>query len=381
MSIRIGIIGSRGIPNHYGGFERLAEQLSRGLVDRGHEVYVYNSHNHAYRENNWEGVHIIHCYDPEYLIGCSGQFIYDLNCILDARVRKFDILLILGYTSSSVWGRLLPRSSVIIYNMDGLEWQREKYSAKTRKFLLYAEKLAVQFSDFHISDSPIIQAYYLEKYHLTTEYIAYGASLSNNEKKGILDAFGVTPYNYFILIARLEPENNIEAILDGFSMSDTEKQFLIVGNIKNKFGKFLVKKFGGDRRIRFTGALYDDQITHSLRTYSQLYFHGHSSGGTNPSLLEAMASRCLIAAHGNMFNRTVLQDDAFYFSNAEDVKCMITQPAPALLREQMVTRNLEKIRTRYNWGEIIGQYERFMMQCLYIHTHERNILSKAYSCE
>jgi glycosyltransferase involved in cell wall biosynthesis len=136
-----------------------------------------------------------------------------------------------------------------------------------------------------------------------------------------------------------------------------------------------------NKRIHFTGALYDDQKTNSLRAYSHLYFHGHSSGGTNPSLLEAMASRCLIVAHDNMFNKTVLQEDAFYFSTADDIKCMIEQMTPECTREQMVARYLEKIKTRYNWEEIIGQYERFMLQCLYIHSNERNILSKEYSCE
>jgi hypothetical protein len=186
--------------------------------------------------------HACHQLKPQH----SGQFIYDLNCILDARLRKFDIILILGYTSSSVWGRLLPRSSVIIYNMDGLEWQRSKYSKKTKKFLLYAERLAIQFSDFHISDSPIIQSYYQDKYNLTTEYIAYGATLSCSEKKEILDDFGVIPYNYLMLIARLEPENNIEVILDGFHRSGTDKHFLVVGNINTHFGKYLVKHFGNE---------------------------------------------------------------------------------------------------------------------------------------
>ncbi len=381
MSFRIGIIGSRGIPNHYGGFERLAEQLSRGLVDKGHEVFVYNSHNHAYQKNFWEGVHIIHCYDPEYLIGCSGQFIYDLNCILDARTRNFDVILILGYTSSSVWSRLLPRSSVIINNMDGLEWQRSKYSEKTRRFLLYAERLAVQFSDFHISDSPIIQSYYQNKYNLTTEYIAYGAKLFTDEGDQVLNEYGVTPNNYYLLIARIEPENNLEIILDGFSMCNTDKHFLVVGNIKNRFGKYLINKFGGNKCIHFTGAIYNDKITHSLRRYSKIYFHGHSSGGTNPSLLEAMASKCLIVAHDNIFNKAVLKQDAFYFSTAKNIKFMIEQKCPEHIRDQMVSRNLEKIRTSYNWEEIIGQYERFMLQCLYIHSNERNILSKGYSCE
>ncbi len=381
MSIRIGIIGSRGIPNHYGGFERLAEQLSRELVNKGHDVFVYNSHNHPYAGRLWNGVNIIHRFDPEYLIGSGGQFIYDLNCILDARIRKFDIILVLGYTSSSVWGRFLPRNSVIIFNMDGLEWQRSKYSKKTRKFLLYAEKLAVRFSDFHISDSPAIHNYYLERYNLSTEYIAYGSELFTHENEMILNEFGVSPDNYFMLIARIEPENNIELILQGFALSNTGKQLLVVGNVKNNFGKQLVKKFGHDKRIQFTGTLYDDKITHSLRYYSTLYFHGHSSGGTNPSLLEAMASSCLIVAHDNVFNRIVLQEEAFYFSSAVEIKNRIEQNCPVPERNKMISRNLDKIKMNYNWGAITEQYERFMLQCLYLHSNERNILSNEYSCE
>src|SRR5258708_1172732 len=108
MKLRIGILGTRGIPNHYGGFECFAEHLSQGLVKKGNEVFVYNSDNHPNQEKLWNGVHIVHCYDPEYLVGSAGQFIYDLNCIIDARKRNFDIWLFLGYTSSSVWGMLYP---------------------------------------------------------------------------------------------------------------------------------------------------------------------------------------------------------------------------------------------------------------------------------
>jgi glycosyltransferase involved in cell wall biosynthesis len=380
MSIRIGILGSRGIPNHYGGFEQLAEQLSYGLVSKGHEVFVYSSHNHPYSEKTWNGVHIIHCYDPEYLMGSSGQFIYDLNCILDSRTRKFDVVLVLGYTSSSVWGRLLPRDSVIIFNMDGLEWQRNKYSGNARRFLHYAEKLAVKYSDFYISDSPVIQTYYLNKYKLPTEDIAYGAKLTTKENINILHAFGVEPYRYFILIARMEPENQIEAVLDGYAVSNTDCHFLVVGNMGNAYGKRLIKKFHQDKRIHFTGALFDEKTTHSLRLYSKLYFHGHSSGGTNPSLLEAMASHCLIVAHNNPFNRSVLEEDALYFSTGSDIKFLIEQFKPGPLEEQMVSRNLEKIRTKYNWENVTGHYERFMLQCCYLHANE-NIPDKQYVYE
>src|SRR5689334_4059993 len=135
--MKIAIIGTRGIPNRYGGFEQITEFLSEGLVKQNHSVYVYNSHTHPYQEKTWKGVHIIHCYDPEHRLGTAGQFIYDLNCILDARKRDFDILLFLGYTSSSVWQIFFPRKSIIVSNMDGLEWKRSKYSRPVQRFLMY----------------------------------------------------------------------------------------------------------------------------------------------------------------------------------------------------------------------------------------------------
>src|SRR5271154_1959073 len=116
MELKIAILGTRGVPNNYGGFEHIAGYLSRGLVEKGHDVTVYNSSQHPYQANEWYGVHIVHCFDPEYLIGIAGQFIYDLNCILDARKNNFDIILILGYTSSSVWCSFYPNKSIVITN-------------------------------------------------------------------------------------------------------------------------------------------------------------------------------------------------------------------------------------------------------------------------
>ena len=151
--MKIAILGTRGVPNHYGGFEQFAEFFSVYLVEQGHEVCVYNSHNHPYQEKQFKGVNIIHQYDPEFKIGTAGQFIYDLNCILDSRKRNFDIILQLGYTSSSMWFFLLPKKATIITNMDGLEWKRTKYSKPIQKVLKFAEKLAVKSSDCLVSDS------------------------------------------------------------------------------------------------------------------------------------------------------------------------------------------------------------------------------------
>ena len=361
--MKIAIIGTRGIPNRYGGFEQLAEKLSVGLSKKGHAVTVYNSHKHPYHAKKFMDVDIVHRFDAEYRLGTAGQFIYDLNCVRDARKRKFDLLLFLGYTSSSIWGRLFPKKPVIISNMDGMEWKRSKYRKTTQHFLQYAEKLAVKYSDHLIADSVVIRSYLEGKYHKDIEFIPYGADIFTDENETHLSAFGLSTLNYFMLMARMEPENNIEMILDGFNESSTNKKFIVIGNTANSFGKRMVEKFSGDERILFAGPLYDSAILHSLKCFCSLYFHGHSTGGTNPSLLEAMASRALIAAHDNAFNRAVLQDDAFYFAGKEGVKDLIASVDAGSDADEKRANNLQKIKEQYNWPTIIDQYEALMTNC------------------
>lgn len=303
---------------------------------------------------------IIHCQNPEKKLGTAGQFIYDWNCIRDARRRNFDVVLFLGYTSSSVWGRWFPRS-VIISNMDGLEWQRSKYSRPVRWFLRRAESMAVRYSDFFVADSPLIQDYLGDKYAISSKYIAYGAREYKTYDGSALDKFNITAGNYCMLMARMEPENNIEMVLQGFSKTGTDKHLLVVGNTENGFGKKMQQQFGNDKRILFAGSVFDQEVNHNLRHFSSLYFHGHSVGGTNPSLLEAMSDGALIAAHDNGFNRAVLGDDAFYFSSAEEVSELITAKADS--GQQMIGRNKEKIREQYNWPHIVAQYATFIEHC------------------
>ena len=363
MKLKIGILGTRGIPNYYGGFEHISEYVSAGLVKRGHQVTVYNSHNHPYQESAWNGVDIKHCFDPEYLIGTAGQFVYDLNCLLDARKQNFDVLLLMGYTSSSVWGRLYPKQSAVITNMDGLEWKRSKYSKPIQKFLRYAEHLAVKYSQYYISDSSIIKTYLADKYEIDSRYIPYGADpFSINEREQLVKTHSPAK-DYFLLMARMEPENNIETILQGFNNSNSPKQFVVLGNTENRFGKFITHKFKNDSRIQFEGALYNTPAVRALQKNSYLYFHGHSVGGTNPSLLEAMASEALIAAHNNPFNRSVLHTDAFYFSNAGDVCNLVENVKRREPENVMVTNNAHKIKHDFNWDRIVDQYEDFAIAC------------------
>lgn len=360
--MKIAILGTRGIPNNHGGFEQFAEYLAQYLHDNGHEVYVYNSHSHPYQNVMWNGVHILHKNDPEDKVGTIGQFVYDLNCILDSRKRNFEVILQLGYTSNSIWGWLLPKKAVIVTNMDGLEWKRSKYSKLVRSFLKIAERLAVKSSDYLISDSTGIQTYLKEKYSLNSRFIPYGANLFTNPDREILSSYDVSIGAYNMLIARLEPENNIEVILDGVVKSNKEHPFLVIGKHNTKFGEYLKHKYVNNKSIRFLGGIYNQNHLDNLRYYSNLYFHGHSVGGTNPSLLEAMASNSLIAAHDNIFNRSILNNDAVFFKDSEGVKTILNQKIDSA--ESNLNANSKKIATLYSWSKINMDYERFIQDCL-----------------
>jgi hypothetical protein len=357
--MKIAIIGTRGIPNHHGGFEQFAEYFAVFMAKQGHNVVVYNSHNHPYREEIYQNVQIIRCFDPEYVVGTVGQFIYDLNCILDSRKRNADIILQLGYTSSSIWHRLLPKKSIITTNMDGLEWKRTKYKPLVRKFLKYAEKLAALNSDFLISDSIGIKNYLKEKYNKDSEFIAYGANLVSKTEDEVLNEYNVKKYEYCILIARLEPENNIETILEGYFRSNTKYPILIFGTL-NKYGFNLKNRFNNDPRIRFVGANYDINKLDSLRHYSRYYFHGHSVGGTNPSLLEAMASYALIIANNNIFNISILNDEAKYFTEISEITEYLNQDKYFKDKESFGRINQQKIIDFYSWNKINKKYEAFL---------------------
>lgn len=362
--MKIVILGTRGVPNHYSGFEQFAEFFSVYLAGKGHEVYVYNSHNHPYQEKIFNGVNIIHQYDPEYKFGTFGQFIYDFNCIIDSRKRNFDIILQLGYTSNSVWFFLLPKKPIIITNMDGLEWKRTKYSKPVQQFLKFAERLAAISSDYLVSDSLGIKQYLMKQYKKESTYIAYGAHPFSNHNETILSTYNVVKDNYNMIMARFEPENNLDMVLEGVVLDkENDTPILVVGNHNTKYGEYLKNKFKAHSHIRFLGGIYNLEHLNNLRYFSNLYFHGHSVGGTNPSLLEAMASRALVISHNNDFNRGVLKENAFYFSNSEEVK-KILLTIKKIDNLQFVQNNFEAIENEFNWDKINGEYLQLFEDCV-----------------
>ncbi|HRN99555.1 MAG TPA: DUF1972 domain-containing protein, partial [Flavobacterium sp.] len=299
----------------------------------------------------------------EHKVGTFGQFIYDYNCIMDARTRNFDIILQLGYTSSSVWFYLMPKKPLIITNMDGLEWKRSKYSPPVRQFLKFAERLAAMSSDYLIADSLGIQSSLKSRYKKDSVYIAYGAHPFDSPDESVLAKYHVTAGNYNMIMARFEPENNFDMVLKGISQSDNQTPILVIGNHNKKYGQYLQKKYAGFNNIRFMGAIYNLSDLNNLRYYSNLYFHGHSVGGTNPSLLEAMASQAFVVAHENPFNKGILKDNAYYFSSWKDVK-NIVETVQKKNNLHKVQSNYTEIVNEFSWEKINGQYLEFFTQCM-----------------
>ncbi len=361
--MKIAILGTRGIPNYYGGFEQFAEFFSVYLVEKGHEVFVYNSHNHPFQEKTFQGVNIIHQNDPEHKLGTFGQFIYDYNCIMDSRKRNLDIVLQLGYTSNSIWCFLLPKKPIIITNMDGLEWKRSKYSKPVQQFLKFAERLAVNSSDYLISDSLGIKDFINKQYNKDSTYIAYGAHSFNDPNEAILSDFNVEKNQFNMIMARFEPENNLDMVLEGVALDENKTPILVIGKHETKYGNYLKNKYKNHQNIRFMGGIYNLDHLNNLRHFSNLYFHGHSVGGTNPSLLEAMASKALIVAHNNHFNKAILKENGHYFSNPQEVK-NILDTIKKIDNLQLVQNNFEAIENEFNWDKINGEYLQLFEECI-----------------
>jgi glycosyltransferase involved in cell wall biosynthesis len=187
----------------------------------------------------------------------------------------------------------------------------------------------------------------------------------NIPDQSILKEYNLEQFGYHILVARIEPENSLEVILDGIVKSNTKTPILVIGNPSNKYGKYLISKYKNQPGIIFQGAVYDINKLNNLRHYSALYFHGHTVGGTNPSLLEAMASGSLICANDNVFNRHILGEDAYYFRTSDEISKLLNDISFRSEHHlKMVNRNIIKIKEKYNWEKIVKLYEEHFFDIL-----------------
>ena len=359
--MKIALLGTKGIPNNYGGFEQFAEYLSVRLAARGHDVTVYNPSFHPYQEETFKGVRIKKIYSPEKWIGGAANFVYDHLSLKHALKQDFDIIYEAGYHSVAASYKILNvrniKRPVILTNMDGLEGKRSKWNPWVRKLILKLETIAVHHSPYLISDNPGIRQYYLDRFQRDSFFVPYGADPVYDFDKEKLVKYHVAPGNYFMLIARMEPENNIELILESYADTRHPSPFLVIGSHHNKFGRRMFKKFS--RRVQFVGGVYDKRDLDALRHFSKAYFHGHSVGGTNPSLLEAMSCRSFILAHDNPFNKGVLGADAIYFSDQKELTTHFNSMEDLISQKSRAFKNdnFEKIIQYYDWEGITRQHE------------------------
>jgi glycosyltransferase involved in cell wall biosynthesis len=206
-----------------------------------------------------------------------------------------------------------------------------------------------------VADSEAIKEYLDMEYGVDSVFIPYGARVFTDPDPHKLTEFDLLPYEYFLLIARLQPDNHIEEIIKGVLQSDLDIPLVVVGNTTNPFGNYLEKKYKSGQ-IRFAGPIFDETLLNQLRYFSKIYFHGHSAGGTNPSLLEAMAASAAICAHNNPFNQSVLGANARYFTTDGDIASLINTGFGKPGEKKMISNNIQKIKDKYSWDKIIQAY-------------------------
>ena len=363
--MKIAILGTRGIPNNYGGFEQCAESLSVGLVAKGHEVTVYNPDFHPYTKNDFNGVKIKHIHSPQNFLGTAGSnFVFDYLCLNDALSSSYDIILELGLITAApsiIFCR--KRKNIIVTNLDGLEWKRAKWNPFIRFITKSLERFGVYFSDFIISDNTAIQKYILDQYNKESEFIAYGARKVDNPQRSLITKYLKKEGDYVLTIARLEPENNLELMCDAFINSKSKIPYYIIGNHATSYGEFLKNKYEGTE-IYFLGAIFNKEELDAFRSFSLFYLHGHSVGGTNPALIEAMSSQSFIICHNNEFNKSVLQEGGLYFNNAESLTAILDNKESIKKRSACVKFSLKRIDENYRWHIIVDKYEKYFLKIL-----------------
>jgi glycosyltransferase involved in cell wall biosynthesis len=214
-----------------------------------------------------------------------------------------------------------------------------------------------------VADALWVQQYLRDTYQADSRYIAYGADRFGTPDPNRLDELGATPYGYDLVIGRIEPENNIELILQGVTASKNPRQLLIFANKSTEFAQHLMGLYH-DPRIRFMGGLFDQELLNHLRYHSNLYFHGHSVGGTNPSLIEALAGGALVCAHQNPFNSAIVGNDGYYFTTAAEITAIRDSVDKLRDAGDKLANNWRKIETEFTTDRINDQYEQYLLECL-----------------
>lgn len=368
MKPRVAILGTRGIVYNdsslAGGFETFAKKLSFRLVERNcADVTVYVPHYIDFDSNEYKGVKLVKIFNPEKKIGKVGNIIYDYLSYKDALKRDFDLIIECGYGSfvPAIYLKNKGRKPYLVVNMDGFEWKRSLFFP-VRCFFRFAEKIVANRADILIADHPVIQDYLQEKYKTPVKLLSYGTELNENFDVKFLEKYGLEKNKYFIMVSRPIADNNIKLIFKAFDnliRTDTlDFKLVWITDTNSKFAKKIIKAYNSRNYVYINSI--DENELFSLRHYAAAYIHGHSSGGTNPSLLEAIASKVSIIAHDNIFNRHILQNNATYFT---DVKSLRNLLFTKVNNTKVYKSNINNFNEgQFSWNVIVDKYCEFLIQ-------------------
>ncbi len=315
---RLSIIGCRGIPAKYGGFETFAERLALYLTSTGWDVTVYcqDGDSSSNWQKYWQGIRLVNI--PVSGKNAVSSMIFDWKCILHA-AKEQNLILTLGYNTAifCFWLRLKGLTNVI--NMDGLEWQRQKWKFPEKAWLYINEWCGCWLGNHLIADHPEIKSHLMTRVAAQKiTVIPYGAEEVITPDIRLLKQYSLIKNEYAILIARPEPENNILEIVRTFSSRRQGIKLVVLGRYFSDVDYHKQVLEAASDEVIFPGAIYEPAITKALRFYTRLYIHGHTVGGTNPSLVEGLAAASPVLAHNNRFNHWVAGTGAHYFNDQED---------------------------------------------------------------
>jgi len=379
--MRISIVGSRGIPAQYGGFEVFTEELSTRLVQKGHQVNVSCEYKNDTHGSTYKGVnlHFAPCNEPR---SYSFRKLYELFADIYFMIklaRKSDVMYLLGMTAgfAAFVPKLINWRLKIFINIDGVEWKREKFNILERTILHFNTLIAAFCCDTIVLDAQSMQKYIPKNWVKKSVFIPYGTEIgcppiwdnSKLEPLGNKNPLirGIVENGYWLVVARLEPENHIHMIVDGLLKSDSAKRLVVVGNFTNPQYQAKIEKIleqDKSKRVILTGGIYNnDMLLNMLRNHCYAYIHGHSVGGTNPSLLEIMSMHTIVVAHDNDFNREVCKDGALFFKTVGDLANQINK----VDQNDRGFSNLKdialhRVEADYNWGSVVDRYEQVFLR-------------------
>ena len=362
MSPRVLILGTRGVPAAHGGFESFAEKLALFLVERGWRVTVYCQQDvvtvtRRFAADTWRGIERVTVQVSEQ--GARGTIAFDWHSTQHAS-REDGVCLVLGYNTAIFMALLRWRGKKILINMDGIEWKRPKWSAPVRAWFYLNEWLGAWLGHRLVADHPAIED------HLATRrprraiaMIPYGGEEVVAVSAAPLAALGVSPQRYLVSIARIEPDNSILPMVEAFSRKARGAKLVVLGKLEEGNAYHAAVQAAASEDVIFPGAIYDKAAVKALRLHARAYCHGHTVGGTNPSLVESLWCGNAVLAHRNRFNQWTAGAEQFFFADADECERMIER---ILADDIAVARAGRMARLRaaadFGWPDILAAYER-----------------------